>query len=220
MKFSIKKISLLLIFIFFASCQNEQEIKVEKLTNQYVKFIDSVTNISQDKVLIDWKNIETIYDTKTNQLNEEIDNLDEKSLFDEKINIANKKYEDFKKNIDNLKSKFDSENQEIKRRKELFGSDYISDDLKFEWVTKDNILNVYNHFVSTVDKNKDTYTREDWDEIKLQYEALDTRKNTVEKEGLTSDDNMKIAGLKMKFGPMYRLYRIASKSEENTNSKK
>lgn len=220
MKFSIKKISLLLIFIFFASCQNEQEIKVEKLTNQYVKFIDSVTNISQDKVLIDWKNIETIYDTKTNQLNEEIDNLDEKSLFDEKINIANKKYDDFKKSIDNLKSKFDSENQELKRRKELFGGDYIGNDLEFEWVTKDNILNVYNHFVSTVDKNKDTYTREDWDEIKLQYEALDTRKNTVEKEGLTSDDNMKIAGLKMKFGPMYRLYRIASKSEENTNSKK
>jgi hypothetical protein len=39
------------------------------------------------------------------------------------------------------------------------------------------------------------YTREDWDEIKVLYEALDTRKNTVEKD-LASSDNMKIAGKK------------------------
>jgi hypothetical protein len=43
-----------------------------------------------------------------------------------------------------------------------------------------------------VQANKDKYSREDWDEIKLMYEALDSRKNTVEKEGLSSEDNRKL----------------------------
>lgn len=92
--------------------------------------------------------------------------------------------------------------------------------MKFEWVNKDNILAVYDQFVTTVQKNKDTYSREDWDEIKLLNEALDSRKNTVEKQGLTSKDNMKIAGLKLKFAPMYTVNRMGAKSEENANAKK
>jgi hypothetical protein len=39
-------------------------------------------------------------------------------------------------------------------------------------------LGVYDQFVNTVQTNKDKYSREDWDEIKLMYEALDSRKNT------------------------------------------
>jgi hypothetical protein len=69
--------------------------------------------------------------------------------------------------------------------------------MNFDWVNKDNIHNVYQQFVHTVEDNKDAYSREDWDEVKLMYEALDSRKH-IEKER-TSDDNKKIAGLKLKF---------------------
>ena len=118
------------------------------------------------------------------------------------------------------KAEIDAKNAQLTRNKELFGSQFIYDDMKFEWVNKDNILAVYDQFVTTVQKNKDTYSREDWDEIKLLYEALDSRKNTVEKQGLTSKDNMKIAGLKLKFAPMYTVNRMGAKSEENANAKK
>ena len=74
-------------------------------------------------------------------------------------------------------------------------------------------------FTSTVEKNKATYSREDWDEIKLLYEALDTRKNTVENEGLTGTDNMKIASIKFKFAPLLKINRISSKAEENEEAK-
>jgi hypothetical protein len=40
-------------------------------------------------------------------------------------------------------------------------------------------------------------TREDWDEVKLMYEALTVKKHC--RKELTSDDNKKIAGLKLKF---------------------
>ena len=51
------------------------------------------------------------------------------------------------------------------------------------------------------------------------YEALDSRKNTVEKEGLTSADNRKIAGLKLQFGPLYTLNRMGAKTEEMQKAK-
>jgi hypothetical protein len=52
--------------------------------------------------------------------------------------------------------------------------------MNFDWVNKDNIHNVY-QFVHTVEDNKDTYSREDWDEVKLMYEALDSRKTLLKR---------------------------------------
>ena len=91
--------------------------------------------------------------------------------------------------------------------------------MEFAWVNKDNILRVYDNFTSTVEKNKESYSREDWDEIKLYYEALDTRKNTVENEGLSGSDNMKIASIKFKFAPLLKANRMGSKAEENSEAK-
>jgi hypothetical protein len=105
-------------------------------------------------------------------------------------------------------------------RNALFGEGKIGDDMSFSWVNAQNIHSVYQQFVHTVEIIKDSYSREDWDEIKLLYEALDSRKNTVEKEGLTSEDNRKIAGLKMKFAPMYTVNRMGAKSDENREAKK
>ena len=85
---------------------------------------------------------------------------------------------------------------------------------------KDNILKVYNDFYNEFDKNKDSYSREDFDEIKTLYEALDSRKNTVENEGLTSHDNGKIAEIKFKFGPKFKWERMGAKAEENAEAKK
>ena len=104
-------------------------------------------------------------------------------------------------------------------RSSLFKGVVIKEDMSFDWVNKDNILSVYDHFVTTATKNKDSYTREQWDDIKMMYEGLDTRKNTVEKEGLTSADNLKIAGLKIQFATMYKINRIGAKAEENQEAK-
>jgi hypothetical protein len=51
------------------------------------------------------------------------------------------------------------------------------------------------------------------------YEALDSRKNTVEKEGLSSADNGDIASIKFKFAPMFKVNRIGAKSREMEEAK-
>ena len=219
MKKIIKPLGFFLILDAFTSCKSEQEKKTELLTNNYVKFIDSLVNVGTDAAAAKWDNIEKDFDKKTDELNIEVDKLEDKSTLERIINESTVKYEVFKSEAIKKKVLLDAKDTKLIRNKQLFGVDYIKNDTKFEWVNKDNILDVYTQFVTTVSTNKNKYSREDWDEIKMQYEALDSRKNTVEKEGLTSDDNMKIAGLKLKFAPMYRLNRMIAKSEENANAK-
>ena len=103
-------------------------------------------------------------------------------------------------------------------RNRLFGEGKIGSDMKFGFVTADNIKSVYENFVNTISDNKDNYTREDWDEIKVLYEALDTRKNAVEKD-LTTHDNLRIAGLKVKFAAIKATHRGGTKGEENEKAK-
>ena len=104
-------------------------------------------------------------------------------------------------------------------RDRLFGEGKIGDDMQFAFVNANNILDIYKNFVNAVDDNKNNYTREDWDEINVLYEALDTRKNTVEKEGLKSADNLKIAGLKIRYASIAATHRGGSKVRENEESK-
>ncbi len=104
-------------------------------------------------------------------------------------------------------------------RDRLFGEGKIGDDMQFGFVNADNILSVYKNFVNTVDDNKSKYTREDWDEINVLYEALDNRKNTVEKEGLKGADNLKIAGLKVRYATINAAHRGGTKVKENADAK-
>ncbi len=103
-------------------------------------------------------------------------------------------------------------------RSRLFGEGKIGNDMKFGFVTADNIHDVYKNFVNTVADNKNNYTREDWDEIKVLYEALDTRKNAVEKD-LSGSDNLKIAGLKIRFASIKATHRGGTKAAENEKAK-
>jgi hypothetical protein len=103
-------------------------------------------------------------------------------------------------------------------RNNLFGEGMIGSDMSFGFATANNLLSIYRKFVNTVDENKNNYSREDWDEIKVLYEALDTRKNTVEKE-LPDGDNTKIAGLKIKFSAIKATHRGGTKGEENKAAK-
>jgi len=110
-------------------------------------------------------------------------------------------------------------NPNQKLRNMFFGVDKIGEDMNFSWVNKDNILDTYQKFFDSYKANKGDFSREDYDEVKLIYEALDSRKNTVEKEGLSSSDNTKIASIKFKFAPMFKINRIGAKARENEEAK-
>lgn len=208
-----------LIALSFTSCKDEKQEQAQKKVDAYVAYVDSVKNVSADNLKADWKAVDAEYDRRSQEAQAALADLKDNTAATEKINESKVKYEEFKNEMTTVFAPpAPSPKQQL--RNALFGEGKIGDDMNFGWVNAQNIHSVYQQFVHTVEDNKDKYSREDWDEVKLMYEALDSRKNTVEKEGLTSEDNRKIAGLKIKFAPMYTVNRMGAKSEENKEAKK
>jgi hypothetical protein len=220
----MKKIKLtfafLAVILTVISCKDEKQEKAQKALNAYTKYVDSVDNIEEEKAIANWDVIENDQAKLKMEAENAVEISSDKTKLQTDLTESEKKYEELKTTILTEKANTSTDDPKTMRYKALFGPNYINDDMKFNWVNKDNILSVYDNFVTTVHKNKDSYSREDWDEIKMVYEALDSRKNTVEKEGLTSHDNNKIALLKLKFAPMYTLNRMGAKADENAEAKK
>lgn len=214
-------LGLLAVAVSLTSCKDEKKTQAEKDVAMYTNYVDSISSIEMDKAAMEWEAIEADYNRLKMNAENGLTGVSESENLKESINNTTVRYEEYKVKVVTEKEKSDMENAKMSMRKTLLGESYDgSNDMSFAWVNKDNILGVYDNFVTTVEKNKDSYSREDWDEIKLVYEALDTRKNTVEKEGLSTADNLKIAGLKTKFAPMYTVNRMGAKSDENEAAKK
>ncbi|MDX6191110.1 hypothetical protein SGQ83_17270 [Flavobacterium sp. Fl-318] len=207
-----------LLVLSFASCKDEKQVNAQKKIDSYVAYVDSVKKVAAADLKENWKAVDAEYDKRAQDAQVALADIKDNSAATEKINTSKIKYEEFKNEMTVLFTPKPGPKQQL--RNALFGEGKIGDDMSFAWVNAKNIHSVYQQFVHTVENNKDSYSREDWDEIKLMYEALDSRKNTVEKEGLTGEDNRKIAGLKLKFAPMYTLNRMGAKSEETAEAKK
>jgi hypothetical protein len=208
-----------LFAVVFTSCKDEKEIQALKTVDTYVVYVDSLGNIASSEAKINWEIIESSYNLRMSDAEAALLNLKESTLEQERIEASKLKYEELKANVETEMAVDAADNPNQLLRNSLFGEGKVDDDMNFSWVNKDNIHDVYQLFINTTETNKEAYSREDWDEIKLMYEALDSRKNTVENEGLSSDDNKKIAVLKLKFAPMLKMNRIGAKSEEMKNAK-
>ena len=216
-------LGLAVIAIGFTSCKDEKAEQAGKKVDTYVMYIDSLGNVTAEDARENWEGIEASYQLRSGEAEAAIADLKDNTEAQARLDASRAKYEA-------LKAKIEAENAAAEvaatvpntkqqMRNALFGEGKMGEDMNFSWVNAANIHNVYQQFVHTVEDNKDKYSREDWDEIKLMYEALDSRKNTVEKEGLSSEDNRKIAGLKTKFAPMYTLNRMGAKSGEMKRAK-
>lgn len=215
-------LGMVVIALGFTSCKDEKKIQAEKSVETYVVYVDSIGTMDAVATRENWKSIQANYELRNAEAEVALQNLkDDKAQ--ERINASRAKYEGLRAKMiaeDEAANQAKiADNPKQRLRNALFGEGKVGSDMNFAWVNAENILSVYQLFVDTAQKNKDIYTREDWDEVKLMYEALDSRKNTVENEGLTSSDNRKISGLKLKFAPMFTLNRMGAKSSEMSKAK-
>lgn len=204
------------------SCDSKEDKEIDRQLSQLDAYLDSVKSITPVYSEDGWANIKTEYNRTIEKVQ-----VEGKELSAD----ANKKLEEVKAEYNKLKDEYDVHIREKKAkeeaatdykgnlRKALFGDEKIGSDMQFGFVTANNALSVYDRFVNTVKDNRDNYSREDWDEIKLLYEALDTRKNEIEKD-LATSDNLKIAKLKIQFAGIKAIRRPASKLTENDDAKK
>ncbi|MBP9793557.1 MAG: hypothetical protein KBC56_06110 [Flavobacterium sp.] len=212
-----------IILLGVISCKDKEQELADNRINELESYVDSLKTVSAEERQANWEQITADYEARKASADDALASLDEdkKAASEEKLNASNAKYDEYRiialANAEPAKPQRVSSSQLLRDR--LFGAGKIGSDMSFAWVNKDNILTVYQNFFDAYKQNKSEFTREDYDEIKLMYEALDTRKNTVEKEGLSSDDNGKIATIKFKLAPMFKVNRIGAKSRENEEAK-
>lgn len=216
--------AMLLVAVGITSCEDKKATEAKGKVETYVVYVDSIENVNSEEASANWEAIDATYQLRINEAELALADLKDDMEAQERINASRAKYEALKARMDaqiaaNLSANV-AANPKQQMRNALFGEGKMGEDMNFDWVNAANILSVYRTFIHTAEDNKDSYTREDWDEIKLMYEALDSRKNTVEKEGLTSSDNGEISSLKIKFAPMMTVNRIGAKSEETAAAKK
>lgn len=208
----------------FTACNNSAKDAAKQDSAALIQYVDSVENLQPVYTLKDWTAIDSGYQERALTAEKTIATLE--TADQAKADASKKKYDAFKAAyLAKLQEKEAAAKAEASKpdyrqvlRNRLFGEGKIGSDMKFGFVTADNILAVYKNFVDAVSDNKDSYTREDWDEIKVLYEALDTRKNTIEKD-LATSDNMKIARQKIKFATIRATHRGGTKVTENEKAK-
>lgn len=224
MKKGILKFGLFsMVLLGLVSCKNDEKELADKRISELESYVDSLKTVAAADMESNWDQIAADFDRKSTEANAALTNLDEetRNASQQKIDAARSSYDGFKVTLETKAAETtavaSNPNQMLRDR--FFGAGKVGEDMNFSWVNKDNILSVYDAFFQSYKDNKENFTREDYDEVKLMYEALDSRKNTVEKEGLSSEDNGKIASIKFKFGPMFKMNRIGAKSRENSEAK-
>lgn len=213
-----------MVLLGLVSCKNDEKELADKRISELESYVDSLKTVAAADMESNWDQIAADFDRKNTDANAALANLDEetRNVSQQKIDAARSSYDGFKVTLETKAAETTAavatnSNQMLRDR--FFGAGKVGEDMNFSWVNKDNILSVYDAFFQSYKDNKGSFTREDYDEVKLMYEALDSRKNTVEKEGLSSEDNGKIASIKFKFGPMFKMNRMGAKSRETAEAK-
>jgi hypothetical protein len=217
----MKKINLMItaaiLVTGFTACKGP-ETEAQKDAENLNYYVDSVGNLAPVYTAAYWAELDNGYRvrvTRADNTMAELEASDKAKLEESKAQYAALKtsYEIKIKETEIVTPDF-----RMVLRNQLFGEGVVGSDMGFGFATAENLLSIYRNFVNTVDDNKNNYSREDWDEIKVLYEALDTRKNTVEKD-LPKGDNNKIAGLKIRFSAIKATHRGGTKGAENQAAK-
>lgn len=211
-----------LIAAGFTSCKDEKKEMAKTEVDHYVVYVDSINDLDAAERAANWAAIEAEYQRRVAEAETALATLENDADAQKRIDDSKAKYEGVKTQTETeVKAKAEAEAPAGNALSDaLFGpGNVVGNDMTFAWVNKDNILSVYQKFYETFDAEKNEYSRQDLDKVKAWYEALDARKNTVEKEGLSAEDNRKIAGIKLKFAPKFRWERMTAKGEENQEAK-
>jgi hypothetical protein len=224
LKFMTMKISKLvaatvIVCVGFTAC-NSNDNEIERDLSSLDAYLDSVRSVKPVYSEEGWATIKTEYNRtidKVQVAGKELSTDANRKLEEVKVEY-NKLKDEYEVHIADKKKEAEAGDYKVTLRKSLFGEEMVGSDMQFNWVTAKNALSVYDRFVNTVKDNREKYSREDWDEIKTLYEALDTRKNEIEKE-LSGPDNRDIAKLKIQFAGLKAFRRPASKVEENEEAK-
>ena len=192
---SLKWLALQLVCVItlFASCGEQEKQKREEKLNDFNAYVqrhqDSVDYYAQRN----WDELNAEYEQKRAEFDKDLEKMDEQAK--ERYNKTVSDWETFKGNYQQ-KSNETAAVQQMDKLRATLAIDGVRPD--YTDLTAADIVREYEHFVNTVEANKDAYTKEQWTVINVNYKALNGRKRELEKE-IKSVDMPKITKQQLRY---------------------
>ena len=178
-------------------------------------FVTDLSHQTKEEVKENWGELEKEYEEKVAVIDKKKDHLEDN--IEEEYEQLKKDYNEMKADI---KAEMETEENQHGHLHDLYNTILTNEgDMDLSAVNATNIEGIYSSFVAAVDLHKDDYTREDWDEVDVLWDALNKRKNEVE-DNLTSMQKVKIGEEKVKYGAYKSVNKLPAKSEEKRAASK
>lgn len=187
--------AMLATFFTLSYCSDHGKEKTKKSINDFKVYVkehkDATANYMDQK----WEDMEKEYDMRKAELDKHVDKMDQemKSSYDETV----ADWQAFKADYQ-MKRKEKEERAKVETLKASVVPADIHTDLSN--VDGKNIVSVFEHFVNTVDNQKEIYSKEEWVHINDYWKSLkDVADRLDEAKQISKDDNKKLTGLKIKY---------------------
>lgn len=203
-------ISSIIAFSAVVSCNNANTAYKADV-NEFAGYVDSVDKAEPVYTEAQWQIIDDGYQKRLVKV-EGVDKMEE----DDQKKVAESKVQ-----YTALKGRYEAkitevktvDNNRMKIRNQLLGDAYPAMDDQWMFVTPQNIVDVYEKMVDNTRKYGDNYTDAEWAVAKAMWNALNDRKNQVEKD-ISTRDNLRIAGLKVAYAAIKSVNRPVSAVKE------
>jgi len=156
-----------IVIIGATACNNPKNDEAKQDAASLNQYVDSVENLKPIYTVENWTSIDNGYQERAMKAEKSLATLEAEEKT--KAETSKTRYAALKANYEAKLKEKEAETQLAAStpdyrqvlRNRLFGEGKIGSDMKFGFVTADNIHDVYKNFVNTVADNKNDYTRED-----------------------------------------------------------
>jgi Rps23 Pro-64 3,4-dihydroxylase Tpa1-like proline 4-hydroxylase len=203
-------LALLLLTIFtLPYCTDQSKEKTHRSLNEFNAYVKEHKDASENYADQKWEDLEKEYNNKKADLDKNANKMDQEMKASYDNAIAD--WDSFK-NSYLLKQK---EKEDQKRADELKAKLVpMGTNIDFSNIDSKNIAAVYDHFVNTVDKNKDFYSKEEWINITNYWKSLNDMETRLDQtHSIPKPDLRKIEGLQIKFVAIKALNKPFAESE-------
>lgn len=179
--------------VFTTACNNAEKEKRERDLQDFKTYVKEHRDKAEQYAQNSWDELNSEFEKKKAELDKQVDKMDDKAR--ESYNQAVSEWETFKTEY---KARA-AEREKIEAMDKLRAT-LVIDGVRTDYtnLTARDAAKQYEHFVTTVKANKDTYTRDQWTAINVNYQALNGRKRELEKD-IPAADLKKIIKLQLEY---------------------
>ncbi|MES2380774.1 MAG: hypothetical protein V4538_07020 [Bacteroidota bacterium] len=187
--------AMLATFFTLSYCSDRGKEKTQKSIAEFKVYVKEHKDASEKYMDQKWEDMEKEYDLKKAELDKHADKMDQemKNNYDETV----AEWQAFKADYQ-IKRKEKEEMAKVETLKSAIVPADIHTD--FSNVNGSNIVSVFEHFVNTVDSQKEIYSKEEWVLINDYWKSLkDLASRLDDAKKISKEDNRKLTGLKIKY---------------------